>query len=292
MREITVRAYAKVNLALDVLGWREDGYHDLRMVMQTVSLCDTLTLKPRRGTAGGIRFRSRANLPTDGRNLAVAAARLFLTRIARTDISLDIGLVKRIPVCAGLGGGSADAAAVLRALRDVLAPEITDETLCGWGLELGSDVPYCVLGGTRLAEGRGEVLTPLPQLPVCHIVLCKPSFFISTRAAFAGLGHVGAHPDIPSLTEALARGDLHGVGQAIFNVFEAGAVQRHGALGLIRKELEWHGALGAVMSGSGPTMLGLYDDEAKARTAVAALKPRFSDTFLCKPGERKFSSMP
>ncbi|MCL2030201.1 MAG: 4-(cytidine 5'-diphospho)-2-C-methyl-D-erythritol kinase [Oscillospiraceae bacterium] len=286
--QLTVKARAKVNLALDVLGRREDGYHDLRMVMQTVSLHDTLILRRwgrRRGDAPEARLMVRAcpRLPVDQRNLALAAARLFLERTRQSGFALEIELIKRIPVGAGLGGGSADAAAVLRGLRRMLMPRLTDETLRAWALELGSDVPYCVTGGTCLAEGRGEVLTPLAPLADCYIVLCKPGFFISTRRAFAELGPIGRRPDIPALLDALARGDLSATGRSMLNVFEAETARRHGAPDAIRAVMERHGAAGAVMSGSGPAMLGLFAEESSARAACQALKGEFPKTVLCRP---------
>ena len=288
MDDVIVSAYAKVNLALDVLGPRGDGYHDLRMVMQTVSLCDTLTLRLSRGgrenrltvhTPGA----ATANLPADGRNLALAAANLFLERAGRSDISVEIFLEKRIPVCAGLGGGSADAAAVLRGLRDALEPDLPDDVLRAWALELGSDVPYCVAGGTRLAEGRGEILTPLPPLPDCYIVICKPDVSVSTREAFASLPLDAEKPDIPALIACLEQGDLRGAAKTMRNVFEPSAAARHGPLSDIRAELTRHGALGAVMSGTGPSMLAMYEKKARAEAAEAVLGTIFRETYLCEP---------
>lgn len=286
-REITEPARAKINLALDVLRRREDGYHDLCMVTQTVSLCDTLTLRPSDTGQHNLSYAGRpaVSLPSDERNLALAAVRLFLYRIGREDLHFQVTLDKRIPVCAGLGGGSADAAAVLRALRTLLALELPDDTLLEWALELGSDVPCCLAGGTLLAEGRGERLTALAPLPLCHIVLCKPPISVSTKEAFALLDKhkYRFRPDIPRLREALERGDVREAAQYIYNVFEEPAVRRYRVLHDIRSELIRHNALGAVMSGSGPTMLGIYATEEDARAAYATLKPEFMETFLCVP---------
>ena len=183
------RAWAKLNLTLDVLGKREDGYHDLCMVMQSVTLHDTLTLEPNEGQ--GLRVRTNLRfLPTGDKNLATIAALRFWEALGREPEHLDIEIEKRIPVCAGMAGGSSDAAAVLRALNEQAGFPFTPTELAKVGEKVGSDVPYCVLGGTALAEGRGEVLTPLPHLPRCWVVVCKPPFPISTPELFAQLDRV------------------------------------------------------------------------------------------------------
>ena len=189
MLPITVQAPAKLNLTLDVLGRREDGYHNLRMVMQSVRLGDTLTLE--RGKGEGIRVKSNLGfLPTDGRNLAAAAALAFWNEKGIEPYPLDITLEKVTPVCAGLGGGSSDAAAVLRGMNEIHAAGLSLEELAVIGQKVGSDVPYCVLGCTALAEGKGELLTTLPALPHCWAVLCKPDFSVSTPALFAQIDSV------------------------------------------------------------------------------------------------------
>ncbi|MDR1735795.1 MAG: 4-(cytidine 5'-diphospho)-2-C-methyl-D-erythritol kinase [Oscillospiraceae bacterium] len=283
---ITVNAYAKINLALDVLGRRDDGYHNLRMVMQSVSFCDILTLRKSRSgrhtitTEGG----KCAGLPVGSRNLALLAAELFFARAGIQDVSLDITLDKRIPVCAGLGGGSSDAAAVLLALRGEFAPELPIETLLEWALELGSDVPFCVLGGTALAGGRGEALTPLPPLPPCHIVLCKPPVPVSTRKAFEMIDKVkiSRRPDIAGLRAALSREDLPGAARYMYNVFEDTLTEKHRDIRAIHSALLDFGALGAVMSGTGPTVLGVFSDGQAARAARDELSKTFAETYLCE----------
>ena len=181
-----VQAPAKLNLTLDVLGKRPDGYHDLRMVMQTITLADRVVLEPT--GRGEVRVQSDLSfLPGGEKNLAGAAALRFYEALGRDCGGLDIALTKRVPVCAGMAGGSSDAAAVLRALNELEGSPFTREELCCIGEQVGSDVPYCVMGGTALAEGRGEVLTPLPALPACLFVLCKPRFSISTPALFRSL---------------------------------------------------------------------------------------------------------
>ena len=278
-----VRAYAKLNLTLDVLGRRKDGYHDLRMVMQSVDLCDRLALKLR--TDG--RFAARTDLsflPNDDRNLAVMAARRFFAYCGQTG-GLDVDIEKHIPVCAGLAGGSSDAAAVLRALNELTGAGLTREELAAIGAQVGSDVPYCVLGGTALAEGRGERLTPLPPLPSCHVVLCKPAFAISTPELFGRIDgcRIVHRPDTAGVLAALERGDLTQVARRMYNVFEAVLPERQArVVAEIRAVLIEAGALGACMSGTGPTVFGLFEEEGAARSARDRLKETYRDTFLCR----------
>ena len=248
------RAWAKLNLTLDVLGKREDGYHDLCMVMQSVTLHDTLTLTPNEGQ--GLRVKTNLRfLPTGDKNLAAAAALRFWEALGREPEHLDIEIQKRIPVCAGMAGGSSDAAAVLRALNELAGSPFTPTELAKVGENVGSDVPYCVLGGTALAEGRGEVLTPLPALP----------------------------PDTAGMLEALRAGSLEEVARRMYNVFEDVLPERYQArVAEIKHVLIQKGALGANMSGTGPTAFGLFDSEAAAREAQAALQEGYRDTFLCR----------
>lgn len=278
-----VRANAKLNLTLDVLGRREDGYHDLRMVMQSVDLCDRLTLERCEGDTLSVRT-NLSFLPSDGRNLAAAAARRFFDRTGRRT-GLSIGIQKRIPVCAGMGGGSSDAAAVLRALNELTGAGLGPEELSSIGAEVGSDVPYCVLGGTALAEGRGELLTPLPPLPPCHVVVCKPGFSISTPELFARIdGYRIVHrPDTEGMLAALRRGSLSEAARRVYNVFEdvLGRRQRR-TVEEIKAVLIGEGALGSCMSGTGPAVFGLFQDPVFAQNAAKRLKENFRDTFLCQ----------
>ena len=282
MAVLEVKAYAKLNLSLDVLGKRPDGYHDMRMVMQTVGLTDTLRLET--GTGQPLRMESNLGfLPADESNLAAAAA-LRLCEAAGVDHGgLSIKLDKTIPVCAGMAGGSADAAAVLRGLNKLLSLGLSWERLEEIGALVGSDVPYCVRGTTALAEGRGEVLTPLPALPRCHVVICKPPFPISTPELFRAVDGVrlGCRPDTDGVLSALAAGDLGGVARRMYNVFEdvLPPRQRSEVRG-IRSVLVQHGALGANMSGTGPTVFGLFDDPDRARSAWEELRQTYRDAFL------------
>lgn len=279
-----IQAFAKLNLTLDILGKREDGYHDLRMVMQSITLADTLTLEENRGE--GLRVSANLRfLPTGEKNLAAAAALRFWEALGREPEDLDIRIEKRIPVCAGMAGGSSDAAAVLRALNQRAGEPFAPKELARLGERVGSDVPYCVLGGTALAEGRGEVLTPLAPLPRCWVVACKPDFPISTPELFAQADRVKLRrrPDTAGLVAALEAGDLGGVARRMYNVFEDVLPARlYTRVAEIKNVLIQCGALGANMSGSGPTAFGLFDRLEAAQEARACLAQRYRDTFLCE----------
>lgn len=288
MPALDVLAYAKLNLSLDVLEKRPDGYHEMRMVMQTVDLCDRLRLET--GTGKPLSMRSNLGfLPADGRNLAAAAA-LRLAEDTGVDWSgLSIALDKTIPVCAGLAGGSADAAAVLRGLNQLAGLHLPPERLEEIGAKVGSDVPYCVRGGTALAEGRGEVLTDLPPLPSCHVVLCKPAFSVPTPELFARLDgvRIRRRPDTAGLLSALAAGDLAGVARRMYNVFEDALPPRRAAeIQRLKTELIQQGALGACMSGTGSALFGLFSDGETARRALAALSQLCPTCFLARPVEK------
>ena len=279
-----IQAFAKLNLTLDILGKREDGYHDLRMVMQSITLADTLTLEENQGE--GLRVSANLHfLPTGEKNLAAAAALRFWEALGREPEDLDIRIEKRIPVCAGMAGGSSDAAAVLRALNQRAGDPFSPKELARLGERVGSDVPYCVLGGTALAEGRGEVLTPLAPLPRCWVVACKPDFPISTPELFAQADRVKLRrrPDTAGLVAALEAGDLGGVARRMYNVFEDVLPARlYTRVAEIKNILIQCGALGANMSGSGPTAFGLFDRLEAAQEARACLAQRYRDTFLCE----------
>ena len=284
MPALDVLAYAKLNLSLDVLEKRPDGYHEMRMVMQTVDLCDRLRLET--GTGKPLSMRSNLGfLPADGRNLAAAAALRLAEDTGADWGGLSITLDKTIPVCAGLAGGSADAAAVLRGLNQLAGLHLPPERLEEIGAKVGSDVPYCVRGGTALAEGRGEVLTPLAPLPRCWVVACKPDFPISTPELFAQADRVKLRrrPDTAGLVAALEAGDLGGVARRMYNVFEDVLPARlYTRVAEIKNILIQCGALGGNMSGSGPTAFGLFDRLEAAQEARSCLTQRYRDTFLCE----------
>ena len=281
---VEVLANAKLNLTLDVLGKREDGYHDLRMVMQSVALSDVLRLVPME--YGGVQARSNLSfLPGGEKNLAVKAALCFYERLGRPPRGLEIELEKHIPVCAGMGGGSSDAAAVLRALNEAEGTPFPPAELARVGEGVGSDVPYCVLGGTALAEGRGEVLTPLPALPPCWVVVCKPEFAISTPALFARIDGVRLRrrPDTAGVLAGLERGDLEEVARRLYNVFEDALPPRQQArVSAIKSTLIHCGALGASMTGTGPATFGLFDREDCARAGFEALEELGNEVFLTR----------
>lgn len=285
MNRLTEKAYAKLNLTLDVLGKREDGYHELKMVMQSVSLCDYVTLNMT--AEPGIRLSTEWGfLPTDGRNIAVIAANVF-AQAADVNLSgLEIHLEKHIPVCAGTAGGSSDGAAVLRGLNRLCGTGFSLEELAKLGEQVGSDVPYCVLGGTKLAEGRGEVLTPLPALPDCFIVMCKPAFAVSTGELFHKVDAVKirCRPNTAGVIQALERQDLGGVARQMYNVFaDALPANRAAVVADIQNAMIQRGALGACLSGTGPTVFGIFEDEGLAKAAAAELKENYRETHLVRP---------
>lgn len=276
------KAYAKLNLTLDILRRREDGYHDMQMVMQAIDLADELDISPAQGE--GAMSTTLSYLPQDGRNLAQLAAQAF-REATGSGLQVDISIDKHIPVCAGMAGGSSDAAAVLRAMDAMTGAGLSPERLAEIGQAVGSDVPYCVMGGTALAEGRGELLTPLPPLPPCHVVVCKPPFPISTPQLFSRVDvrKIVRRPDTAGLLAALEAGELVEVARRMYNVFEdVLEPRRQNEINAIKAALIDCGALGASMTGSGPTVFGLFDDQEAAQTAYEQLRGSYQDVFLCR----------
>ena len=282
MKTQTIPAYAKLNLTLDILGKRPDGYHELRMVMQTVSLCDDVTVTLTDGTGVACRVAG-AELPCDERNLAVKAANAFCEALGYHG-GIDITLTKRIPSGAGLGGGSADAAAVLRALNRWRDYPLSVYALCELGAQIGSDVPFCVLCGTALAEGRGERLTKLPDTPEMFTVICKPDVCFSTPALYAKLDDVALakRPDTRAMRAALEKGDLEAIGAGLCNVFEQVAIPDHLELNYIKSIMMSYGAYGAQMTGSGSAVYGLFDSFEYAAVACTMLKDNYPQVFIAK----------
>lgn len=284
MKELTIPAYAKINLTLDVLGKRPDGYHDLSMVMQSVSLADQVIIRET-GEEGFTLKTDLGFLPGADKNIVGVAARAFARHTGADLSGLEIELQKHIPVCAGTAGGSSDGAAVLRGLNRWFSCGLSLRHLAEIGEEVGSDVPYCVLGCTALAEGRGEKLTCLPALPDCHIVLCKPGFSVSTPELFRRIDELKLrfHPDTAGVLAALEEGDLAGVSRRMFNVFEeALPAQRRAVVEEIKSTLLSRGALGACMSGTGPTVFGIFDNAESAQSVADELKQSYAETFLTK----------
>ena len=272
MESVGLEAFGKINLSLDVLKRRPDGYHELRMIMQTVDLCDRVTIS--KNQTGCIRIScSKPGLPTDERNLAYKAARLFMDEYG-IDAGVDIDIIKCIPEAAGMAGGSADAAAVLKGMDRLFEMGHTAKELASLGLRIGADVPYCVMGGIALAEGIGEVLTPICPMPDCRVVLALPHFGISTKYVYEHLDltAVNRHPDTDSIIHAIGRGDIAAAAALMVNVLETVSIPAHPEIAYIKEEMLKCGALGSLMSGSGPTVFGIFDDEAAAARCAEHLR--------------------
>jgi 4-diphosphocytidyl-2-C-methyl-D-erythritol kinase len=273
MDRIREKAYAKLNISLDVTERRADGYHDMCMVMQTVSICDELELDLT--DTGRVQVKSNFSfIPGDERNLAAKAALTFLEAVGRQGQGLLITLNKAIPVGAGMAGGSADAAAVLRALNRLYDAPLSPEKLETLAARVGSDVPFCVRGGTVLATGRGEKLESLPAMPACRFVVCKPDFSISTPELFRKLDQTGlrCHPDTAGIVAALHAGELEPIARRMYNVFEEVDDRRLRTVKEIKGILLDCGALGAIMTGTGSAVFGVFRPDADCAPALAALR--------------------
>ena len=284
MSGITEKAYAKLNISLDITGKRSDGYHDMLMVMQTVSLCDEIRIELRENVPSSARTNLHY-IPEDDRNLAVRAANAFFAAAGISGVGAVMTVRKVIPVCAGMGGGSSDAAAVLRGLNKLTGAALPREKLLGIAEEIGSDVPFCVAGGTALASGRGEKLRALPPMPDCSFVIVKPEFSISTPELFRKLDFVRlrCHPDTAGLCGALERGDLDGIVRRMYNVFEDAPDRRMSYVAEIKSRLLDLGAMGAIMTGTGSAVFGVFSDAAAAASARAALSGEYKSCFTAKP---------
>ena len=282
MKQASTEAYAKINLTLDVTGKRPNGYHDVCMVMQSIGIHDIVTVQTETGAEDIALTISHGDLPTDSSNLAYRAAQLFLQRTNKQSDGIRIHIEKHNPIAAGLAGGSTDAAAVLVLLNDLYQTGLTQEQLMEMGLALGADVPFCIAGGTMLAEGIGEVLTPLPHAPQAFVVLCKPPFAVSTREVYQEIDSVPLtqRPDTEGMKQALENGDYQGVCGRLMNVMETVTATKRHQIGEIRAVLRENGADATLMSGSGPTVYGLFSDRTAADAAATVLARRFSETFL------------
>ena len=288
MDKLTLKAMAKINLGLDVVRRRPDGYHEVRMIMQTVGLYDRLTFEKTEEDA--LRLESSMKrLPTDGDNLIIRAASLLKEEFGIRE-GLSIRLDKRIPVAAGMAGGSTDAAAALTAVNRMFDLGLTEEQLRERAVKIGADVPYCLQGGTALSEGIGEILTALPPAPACHVVVAKPPVHVSTKWVYQNLHleQVTEHPDIDGMAESIRQGDYAGVVRRLSNVLESVTVPRYPVIAQIRDFLRENGADGALMSGSGPTVFALFDDRERAKQALEALRKTglAAQTFLTALTER------
>lgn len=271
MERLQRKAYAKINLALDVTGTLPNGYHQVRMIMQTVDIWDELDFE--KTDAGIVITTDSGELPTDENNLVYKAAELMWEKF---DISggIRIRLQKNIPIAAGMAGGSTDAAATLKGINELYGLGVPGEQLMEIGLRIGADVPYCVMGGTALAEGIGERLTQLAKAPSCTLVVVKPNRNISTKEVYQRLDSLKdyAHPDIDGMIRAIEKDHLPGVAERLGNVLQDVTLQMCPDVGIICDEMKRLGALGSLMSGSGPTVFGIFDDRDRACSAAAALE--------------------
>lgn len=268
----TQRAYAKINIGLDVLRRRADGYHEVKMIMQTVDIYDELVLERRKQP--GIELRmDNSELPSGGDNLICRAADLLFREKEITG-GVNISLTKRIPIAAGMAGGSADAAAALRGLNELFDMGYSLKELQALGVGLGADIPYCLAGGIMLSEGIGEILTPLPAPPAAHLVIAKPDINVSTAFVYGNLhaDRLAWHPDIDGMIAALQKGDLDGITGRLGNVLETVTVKAHPVIEQIKELLRKQGAENALMSGSGPTVFGIFKEKETAARAAEAVE--------------------
>ncbi len=269
-----LRAYGKINLGLDVLRKREDGYHDVRMIMQTVGLYDQIDLFFRQ--ASGIQIETNLPyLPVNENNLVYKAAQMLMEEFQVTN-GVFIRLRKMIPVAAGMAGGSSDAAAVLVGINKMFHLGLSMEELMERGVKIGADVPYCIMRGTALSEGIGEKLTALPPMPQCQVLLAKPAISVSTKYVYENLCANSLkppqHPDIDGMIEAIGEGNLLEVSKHLGNVLELVTARKYPVIEEIKNVMRRHGALGALMSGSGPTVFGLFDNPKAASSAYEELR--------------------
>ena len=272
MDEISLKALAKINLGLDVLGKREDGYHEVRMVMQTIHLYDRVEIKKTRSPHIHVET-NLYYLPVNEDNLVYRAAKLMKDEFQIKE-GVRIVLQKFIPVAAGLAGGSSDAAAVLVGMNRIFNLGLKQNKLMELGLKIGADVPFCIMRGTALAEGIGEKLTALPPMPKCPVLIAKPAISVSTKAVYEGLKLYDGmeHPDIDGVMEGIQQKDLKGVASHMGNILETVTIPMYPVIEDIKKLMLENGALNAMMSGSGPTVFGLFPNEREIRRAYEALK--------------------
>lgn len=269
---LTLKALAKINLGLDVLGKRDNGYHDVRMVMQTIYLYDNVTLTKKE--EAGIQVETNLSyLPVDENNIAYKAAKILIDEF---DIKngVYIKLDKHIPLAAGMAGGSSNAAAVLVGMNRLFGLGLSQKELMERGVLLGADVPYCVMRGTALAEGIGEILSPLPPLPKCYVLIAKPAISVSTKVVYEALDakEIVEHPNIDGVIEGLEGQDIKKIAEAMGNVLESVTIERYPIIETIKNIMKDMGALNAMMSGSGPTVFGIFDDRMVAKEAQKKLK--------------------
>ena len=270
--DISLKALAKINLGLDVVRRREDGYHEVRMIMQTIHLYDRLDIQ--RTKEPGIQIQTNLSfLPVNENNLIYKAAKLLMDEFSITD-GVSVKLDKRIPVAAGMAGGSTDAAAMLIGVNRLFSLGLTKRELMERGVQIGADVPYCIMRGTALAEGIGEALSPLPPMVKCPVLIAKPSISVSTKFVYQNLklDDTTIHPDIDRLIDDIKAKNLHDIAAHMGNVLETVTIPNYPVIDEIKKHMLSNGAVGAMMSGSGPTVFGLFDDEDTAKKAYKAMR--------------------
>ncbi len=275
MKELTLQAYAKINLGLDVLRKREDGYHEVRMIMQSISLADTLVLRKLpedRIMLRGAKAAIDAGVPLDETNLVYKAIRLLKEEFGLTE-GVEAVLSKRIPSAAGMAGGSADAAAALKGMNTLFSLGLSEDELCKRAVRLGADIPFCIMGGTALAEGIGEKLTSLPVMPDCYLLIAKPPIDVSTAFVYGNLkaAELEYHPDIEGMITAIRDKSLQGIIDRLGNVLETVTIPAYPIIAEMKEQMVKLGAAAALMSGSGPTVFGVFTDRTVAEQAKEAV---------------------
>lgn len=289
---LELKAYAKVNLGIDVIGKRADGYHEVRMIMQTVKLYDRITME--KNDSGEILLSTNLPyLPVNEKNLVYRAIDMIRNAYGITD-GVTASIVKRIPVAAGMAGGSSDAAAAFVGMNQLFHLGITQQELMDYGVKLGADIPYCIMRGTALSEGIGEILTPLPPIPNCWFLIVKPTFSMSTKFVYENLhlDEIAVHPDIDGMKDALYARDLVGVTDRMENVLEQVTKKHYPAIGEIKDIMRKEGALNALMSGSGSTVFGIFQSKDTAQKAADACHRHSSvkQTHIVRPFNKSLRS--
>lgn len=272
MEQIKIKAYGKINLGLDVIRKRKDGYHDIDMIMQTVGVYDDIEIK-KRESQGIVVKTDVIDLPNDKDNLAYMAAEILIDEF-NIEGGVEIRINKRIPIAGGMAGGSTDCAATLKGINQLFELGLSENELQARGVRLGADVPYCIMGGTASARGIGEILTPLPAPPQCHVLIAKPGISVSTQHVYSNIRpeEIEKHPDIEGMICAIKSGDLYRMSELLENVMEKVTIPKYPVINDIKQTMLNCGALNSIMSGSGPTVFGLFDDLKKASQAMSELE--------------------
>ncbi len=281
---IQLEAMAKINLGLDVLRKRPDGYHEVKMIMQSIDLHDDLELEETK-ESGIYLTCNKEGIPTDRTNLIWKACSLLMEEKG-IDRGVRVHLTKRIPMAAGMAGGSTDAAAAMKGVNELFGLGLSRKELMERAVRIGADVPYCIMGGTALSEGIGEILSPLPALPACRILIAKPDIEVSTAFVYGGLkaAELAFHPDIDGMAEALKQQSLAGITERLGNVLETVTIPVHPVIREIKETMVQSGAMGALMSGSGPTVFGIFNDSEKAEAALQTMEQSHLAGTVCLTG--------